>query len=175
MDRAAGKRLVNTISLRTVSANDERHLARAVALSREHMEKGQGGPFGAVIVRGGTVLAEGWNQVTSKNDPTAHAEVVAIRRACEVAGAFSLEGATLYSSCEPCPMCLAAAYWARMARIVYANTREDAMAVGFDDSIFYEEIVKPPAARSLPTLHVPSAAAAEVFADWFRKADRIAY
>jgi guanine deaminase len=161
--------------MRAVLPDDTRHLMRAVALSREHMEKGEGGPFGAVIVRGEDVLADGWNQVTSANDPTAHAEVVAIRRACRAVGAFSLEGATLYSSCEPCPMCLAAAYWARLSRIVYANTREDAMAVGFDDSIFYEEIVKQPADRSVPTLHIPSAVAKAVFADWFRKADRIAY
>jgi tRNA(Arg) A34 adenosine deaminase TadA len=158
-----------------VITDDHRHLARAVALSREHMEKGAGGPFGAVIVRGEDVLADGWNQVTSTNDPTAHAEVVAIRRACRAVGAFTLEGGTLYASCEPCPMCLAAAYWSRLSRIVYANTRDDAMAVGFDDSIFYDEVVKPPAARSTPTLHIPSAAAKAVFADWFNKADRVAY
>jgi guanine deaminase len=158
-----------------VTNDDHRHLARAVALSREHMQRGAGGPFGAVIVRGEDVLADGWNQVTSTNDPTAHAEVVAIRRACRAVGAFSLEGATLYASCEPCPMCLAAAYWSRVSRIVYANTREEAMAVGFDDSLFYDEVLKPPAARSIPTLHIPSAAAKAVFDDWLNKADRVPY
>ena len=102
------------------------YLARAVALSREHMQAGEGGPFGAVIVRHGRILAEGWNQVTSTNDPTAHAEVVAIRRACAAVDTFALEGAALYASCEPCPMCLASAYWARISRIVYANTRDQA-------------------------------------------------
>ncbi|HSP25554.1 MAG TPA: nucleoside deaminase, partial [Saliniramus sp.] len=119
---------------------DEKHLAHAVALSREHMEGGRGGPFGAVIVRDGRVLAEGWNEVTSTNDPTAHAEVVAIRRACREIGDFSLAGATLYASCEPCPMCLASADWARISRIVYANTRAEAAAIGFDDSFIYDEI-----------------------------------
>ncbi|HYF55531.1 MAG TPA: nucleoside deaminase [Salinarimonas sp.] len=159
----------------SLSPDDRRHLARAVALSREHMERGDGGPFGAVIVRDGAVLAEGWNQVTSTKDPTAHAEVVAIRRACREAGDFQLEGATLYTSCEPCPMCLASAYWARVARIVYANTRDDAAAIGFDDRLIYDEIPKAPGDRIVPMAHAPSEAAAEVFADWLRKADRVAY
>jgi len=158
-----------------VSAEDQRHLARAIALSREHMERGEGGPFGAVIARGDEVLAEGWNQVTSTNDPTAHAEVVAIRRACRAAQNFSLEGATLYASCEPCPMCLASAYWARVSRIVYANTRQDAAAIGFDDAAIYDEIPKPPADRAIPTLQVVSPAAQAVFADWVKKPDRVAY
>lgn len=156
-------------------AEDEQHLARAVALSREHMLHGDGGPFGAVIVRDGRVLAEGWNQVTSGNDPTAHAEVVAIRRACAAVGAFSLEDATLYASCEPCPMCLAAAYWARVARIVYANTRRDAAAIGFDDAAIYDEIPKAPQDRAIETLRIASPDAEAVFADWLNKADRIAY
>lgn len=158
-----------------LNPDDHAHLARAVALSREHMHAGAGGPFGAVVVREGRVLAEGWNQVTSSNDPTAHAEVVAIRRACAAAGAFSLEGATLYTSCEPCPMCLASAYWARIDRIVYANTREDAAAIGFNDAFIYDEIPQDPAARSLPAVHAPTPDAAAVFAEWMSKADRIAY
>lgn len=158
-----------------VSADDERHLARAVELSRNHMEQGEGGPFGAVIVRDKGVLAEGWNRVTSTNDPTAHAEVVAIRRACQALGVFSLEGATLYASCEPCPMCLASAYWARVSRIVYANTRQDAAAIGFDDAAIYDEIPKAPADRAIPTLRIASDAAEAVFAEWLSKADRIAY
>ena len=108
------------------------------------MDANLGGPFGAVIVRGGKVLAEGWNEVTSSNDPTAHAEVTAIRRACQAVGDFSLEGATLYTSCEPCPMCLASAYWARISRIVYSNTRDDAAAIGFDDAFIYDEMPKDP-------------------------------
>jgi tRNA(Arg) A34 adenosine deaminase TadA len=158
-----------------LTPDDHTHLARAVALSREHMQAGAGGPFGAVIVRDGRVLAEGWNQVTSTNDPTAHAEVTAIRRACAAVSDFALKGATLYTSCEPCPMCLASAYWARIARIVFANTRQDAAAIGFDDQLLYDEIPKPVTERLVPTLHVPTDEARAVFADWMRKADKIAY
>src|SRR5215212_2627007 len=160
---------------RRLTPEDRAHLARAVALSREHMQAGDGGPFGAVIARDGEVLAEGWNQVTSTNDPTAHAEVVAIRRACEAAGDFALPGATLYTSCEPCPMCLASAYWARVSRIVYANTREDAAAIGFDDRLIYDEIPKPVSERLIPTLHAPSPEAEAVFAEWVRKPDKVTY
>ena len=158
-----------------LSPDDHDLLARAVALSRAHMERGAGGPFGAVIARGDEVLAEGWNEVTSTNDPTAHAEIVAIRRACTAAGTFALHGATLYSSCEPCPMCLAAAYWARVARIVFANTREDAAAIGFDDAHIYAEIPKLAAERAVPTLHAPRDEARAVFTDWLKKADRVQY
>src|SRR5882757_4021243 len=101
---------------------DHRFMAEAIRLSRQRMEAGLGGPFGAVVVRDGKILAEGWNEVTSALDPTAHAEVTAIRRACIAVGDFSLRGATIYSSCEPCPMCLAAIYWARLDRLVFANT-----------------------------------------------------
>ena len=158
-----------------MSDEDSVHLRRAVALSRRHMEQGEGGPFGAVIVRHGTVVAEGWNQVTSANDPTAHAEVVAIRRACTALDTFALEGCVLYASCEPCPMCLAAAYWARVSRIVYANTRADAAAIGFDDAFIYDEIPKAPDARVIPMRHSPSEEARAVFSDWLKKTDRIAY
>jgi tRNA(Arg) A34 adenosine deaminase TadA len=139
------------------------------------MRAGFGGPFGAVIVREGTVLAEGWNEVISTNDPTAHAEVTAIRRACQAVGSFHLTGATLYTSCEPCPMCLSSAYWAHVARIVYANTREEAAAIGFDDAFIYDEIPKPPAHRTIPALHAPSDAARAAFAEWLSKADKVAY
>ncbi len=155
--------------------DDQQHLARAAQLSRERMEANLGGPFGAVIVRDGTVLAEGWNEVTSSNDPTAHAEVVAIRRACAAVGDFSLAGATLYTSCEPCPMCLASAYWARISRIVYANTRDDAAAIGFDDAFIYDEMPKAPSERAIRMDHVPSPAAAAAFAAWMAKADKITY
>ena len=158
-----------------MKTEDQRHLKRAIDLSREHMEDGAGGPFGAVIVRDGTVLAEGWNQVTSANDPTAHAEVTAIRRACQAVGDFALEGATLYTSCEPCPMCLAAAYWARVARIVFANTREDAAAIGFDDRLLYDEIPKHPSERLIPMDHLPSLEARAVFDAWADKTDKVGY
>ena len=159
----------------TGDADDKAFLDRAVALSAERMRAGRGGPFGAVIVRAGVVIAEGWNEVTTANDPTAHAEVVAIRRACEAAGSFSLKGATIYSSCEPCPMCLASIYWARLDRLVFANSRQQAAAIGFDDAAIYDEVAKPIAERSIPTFHQPSAGASAVFAEWDAKADKIQY
>ncbi|MBM3540264.1 MAG: nucleoside deaminase, partial [Alphaproteobacteria bacterium] len=118
-------------------------MRRAIALSRERSATGEGGPFGAVVVRDGTIISEGWNQVVGGNDPTAHAEIVAIRRACAHRGSFSLDGCEIYTSCEPCPMCLAAILWARIGRIYYANTRVDAAAIGFDDDYFYREVAKP--------------------------------
>lgn len=155
---------------------DKPLLARAVALSREHMERGAGGPFGAVIAdTRGRIISEGWNCVTSGNDPTAHAEVTAIRRACESLGRFDLAGHVIYSSCEPCPMCLAAIYWARLDRLVFANSRDEAAAIGFDDAAIYAEIPKPLAERSIPTLHQPCDEAARVFADWLKKPDRVEY
>ena len=159
----------------SLDPTDAAHLERAIELSRIHMEAGEGGPFGAVIAREGRVLAEGWNQVTSTKDPTAHAEVVAIRRACTDLGDFRLAGATLYASCEPCPMCLAAAYWARVGRIVFANTRDEAAAIGFSDAELYAEIPKPAEARSIPTLHAPRASGRAVFAAWTAKTDRTPY
>jgi guanine deaminase len=157
------------------AALDRQFLRRAVALSRERMEANLGGPFGAVIVKDGKIIAEGWNEVTSVLDPTAHAEVTAIRRACHAIGNFSLEGATLYSSCEPCPMCLAATYWARIGRLVYANTRDEAASIGFDDAFLYDEMPKDPFKRTLPTEQVTLAEAREVFELWRNKTDKIAY
>jgi tRNA(Arg) A34 adenosine deaminase TadA len=154
---------------------DLRFMTEAIRLSRERMEQGLGGPFGALVVRDGEIVAEGWNEVTSTLDPTAHAEVTAIRRACLAVGDFSLKGATIYSSCEPCPMCLAAIYWARLDRLVFANTRDQAKVVGFDDALIYEEVPKDPLQRLLPTTHLPMSAASEVFDDWAKKADKIAY
>ena len=139
------------------------------------MRANLGGPFGAVIVRDGKVIAEGWNEVTSSNDPTAHGEVVAIRRACEAVGSFSLTGATIYSSCEPCPMCLGAIYWARLDRLIFANSREQASAIGFDDSLIYDEVAKPISARLIPTIHMPLIEADEVFREWRNKPDKIKY
>jgi len=164
-----------SLSSPPLTPEDQAALAQAIALSRRHMQANDGGPFGAVIMRGGRVLSEGWNKVTSTLDPTAHAEVVAIRLACEAVGDYSLKGATLYSSCEPCPMCLAAAYWARLDRIVYANTRDDAAAIGFDDAFIYEELPKAPQARAMVMQHVPSHEAQSVFAEWDAKTDKQRY
>ncbi|MCZ8316537.1 nucleoside deaminase [Phreatobacter sp.] len=154
---------------------DALFMAHTIALSREHMRAGHGGPFGAVVVVDGKVVAEGWNQVTSTNDPTAHAEVVAIRRACTALNRFDLRGATLYTSCEPCPMCLCSALWARVDRIVYANTRDDAAAIGFDDAPFYAEMVRAPAVTMARMDHTPSDEAWEVFREWAAKPDKVEY
>ena len=157
------------------TADDLKYLDRATELARNGIRGGEGGPFGAVIVKDGSIIAEGWNQVTSDLDPTAHAEVNAIRRACAETGSFSLEGATLYSICEPCAMCLGAIYWARLDRLVFANTRQEAAAIGFDDLLIYTEIPKPVDKRKLPTLHVPNAEARAVFAEWLAKPDKVRY
>ena len=150
-------------------------LKRAVELSAERMRANLGGPFGALIVRDGKVLAEGWNEVTSSKDPTAHAEVVAIRRACEAVDDFSLKGATIYASCEPCPMCLGSIYWARIDRIIFANTRQAAAAIGFDDEFLYLEIPKPLSERAIPTVHAALKEAEDVFDEWKNKTDKIEY
>ena len=151
------------------------HMRHAVELSRQKMDEGCGGPFGAVIVRDGKVIAEGWNNVTSKHDPTAHAEVSAIRAACEKLGRHDLVGCEIYTSCEPCPMCLAAIYWARLDKIYYANGRDDAAAIGFDDQFLYDEVAKPMSDRTLPIEHVDVPEAREVFAAWEEKEDKIEY
>jgi guanine deaminase len=153
----------------------EHWLTHAIDLSRRHMQANAGGPFGAVIVRNDTLLAEGWNQVTSAADPTAHAEVVAIRAACRTLGSFSLAGCVLYTSCEPCPMCLAAAYWARVDRIVFAAGRADAAAIGFDDAFIYEQIALPVEQRSLPMQQALRDDAVQVFRMWQQKADKTPY
>jgi tRNA(Arg) A34 adenosine deaminase TadA len=130
----------------------QKFLERAIALAELGMRAGQGGPFGAVIVRGNQILAEGQNQVTSAHDPTAHAEVCAIRAACKAMGDFSLAGAEIYSSCEPCPMCLSAIYWARLDTLYFAASREDAAEIGFDDAFLYREIPLAPTERRLPSV-----------------------
>jgi guanine deaminase len=153
----------------------EEFMARAVAISGEHMRKGLGGPFGAVVVKDGKIIGEGANQVTSSNDPTAHAEVVAIREACRTLGTFSLAGCEIYASCEPCPMCLASIYWARIEKAYFANNREDAAAIGFDDSFLYDEVAKPIDRRSLPLVHLPSTEAGSIFQEWRDKENKIPY
>jgi guanine deaminase len=150
-------------------------MAEAIALSREGMAKGLGGPFGALVARGGEVIARGQNRVTSSADPTAHAEIEAIRAACRSLGCFSLAGCELYTSCEPCPMCLGAAYWARLDRIVYANTRKDAAAIGFDDAAIYAELARPRERRKLPMARLMAREALGAFREWREKPDRIDY
>ena len=151
------------------------HMRRAIALSLEMMRAGHGGPFGAVIVRSGRIIAEGCNAVTSDNDPTAHAEVVAIRRACQVLNTFDLGGCEIYTSCEPCPMCLGAIYWARLTRIYYANDRYDAAKVGFRDEYLYEQVPMPLEQRAIPIQPLLRQEGWAAFAEWDRKPDKIAY
>jgi tRNA(Arg) A34 adenosine deaminase TadA len=150
-------------------------MRHAVRLSAERMREGAGGPFGAIVVKGGVVVGEGWNSVTSSNDPTAHAEIMAIRRACQRLASFSLTGCDIYTSCEPCPMCLAAIYWARIDRIYFANSREDAAAIGFDDAMIYEEVSKPITERKVPTARLRLPEAEAVFDEWRAKPDKVAY
>lgn len=150
-------------------------MRRTIALSIENVHAGRGGPFAAIVVSDGRVLAEGTNLVTSTNDPTAHAEVVAVRRACSALGTFQLHGCDVYSSCEPCPMCLGAIYWARPARVFFGNTREDAAAIGFDDSLIYSELAMPLEQRRIPIAPLLREEALEAFREWQRKADRIRY
>ena len=150
-------------------------MARAIELSRLHMAAGEGGPFGAVVVKDGLIVGEGWNRVTSTCDPTAHAEVTAIRQACASLGTFSLQGCEIYTSCEPCPMCLSAIYWARLGRIWYANDQADAAAIAFDDAWLYREVALPLPDRSLPLTQLMREEALAVFRAWDAKADKIRY
>lgn len=156
-------------------SDESEFLRTAIRLSLEKMESGEGGPFGAVVVRDRSIVGTGWNQVTSSNDPTAHAEVVAIRDACARLQNFSLSGCEIYCSCEPCPLCLAACYWSRLDRIYYAATSDDAAAAGFDDRRFYREMIKPPARRSIPMQQALRAEAIVALQAWIRKEDRIRY
>ena len=154
---------------------EEKFMQEAVALSKKGMESGEGGPFGCVIVKGDEIIGRGNNKVTATNDPTAHAEVVAIRDACKTLGAFQLDDCEVYTSCEPCPMCLGAIYWARPKKIYYANHREDAAAIGFDDSMIYEEIAKPLNSRKIPIFSIGREKAIKVFEEWKIKGDKTLY
>ena len=147
----------------------------AIRLSREKMRRNDGGPFGAVVVRRGKIVGRGWNRVTSTNDPTAHAEIMAIRDACRRLKTFQLDGCELYASCEPCPMCLAAIYWARLGKIFYANTRRDAAAIGFDDDLIYREVSRPLSRRKVLMQQLLRKDALKVFAEWRKKPDKIRY
>jgi tRNA(Arg) A34 adenosine deaminase TadA len=150
-------------------------LRRAIALATENVVSGKGGPFAAVIVRDGKVVAEGANMVTATNDPTAHGEVTAIRAACRALGTFTLAGCELYTSCEPCPMCLAASHWARLDAVYYGASAADAARAGFDDAFLYEEFRKDPAARSLPATQLLRDEAWTSFAAWIASPNKIEY
>ena len=153
--------------------NDEL-MREAIRLSEENVANG-GGPFGAVIARGGEIIATGVNRVTASNDPTAHAEVSAIRRAAQQLGTFNLAGCEIFTSCEPCPMCLGAIYWARLDRVYYANTKADAKAAGFDDSFIYDELALPRDRRKLPSVPMMSNEAITGFEEWVREGDKVEY
>ena len=150
-------------------------MRRAIELAREGVEAGLGGPFGAVVVKDGKIIAEGQNCVPSSNDPTAHAEVVALRRACEKLEAFHLTGCVVYASCEPCPMCLSALYWAHVDCVYFAGTRIDAAQAGFDDEMLYRELATPIEARKLPLKRVLGDEVTPVFEAWKQKSDRVDY
>jgi guanine deaminase len=155
--------------------NDRQFLREAIAVARTGIELGLGGPFGCVIVKDGVIIGKGCNEVTSTNDPTAHAEVVAIRDACRRLGSYQLTDCDLYTSCEPCPMCVGAIYWARPRRVIYACTRHDAACAGFDDEVIYKEIVIPNADRKIRFEHQALDEAAALFALWEERGDKQLY
>jgi tRNA(Arg) A34 adenosine deaminase TadA len=154
---------------------DNPFMSRAIQISIENVRSGRGGPFGAVIVKDGQIVAEGVNRVTLTKDPTAHAEVVAIREACAKLGAFLLDGYEIYTSCEPCPMCLGAIYWAHLGRIYFGNCAADARQIGFDDSSIYNEFSKPLSQRSIPMIQMMHEQALAGFRAWQERPDKIPY
>ena len=158
-----------------MNEQDGKFLREAIALSRAGMERGDGGPFGCVIVKDGEVVGQGNNRVTSSNDPTAHAEVVAIRDACAKLGSFQLEGCSLYTSCEPCPMCLGAIYWARLDRVYYANDRKDAARIGFADNFIYDELMIDPDKRNKQFSVLLPEEGRRAFDMWMEKCDKTEY
>jgi guanine deaminase len=151
------------------------YMREAIRLAEDGMSANRGGPFGCVVVRGGEIVGRGQNQVTSTNDPTAHAEVSAIREACAKLGAFQLADCELYTSCEPCPMCLAAIYWARIPVVYYANTRRDAAAIGFDDDFIYQQVPLPPEKRAIRMTPLLRVEAQVAFRSWTAKTDKVRY
>ena len=153
---------------------DEEFMREAIRLSRESVKNG-GGPFGAVIVKNGKIIAAASNKVTQENDPTAHAEVSAIREAAKKLNTFNLSGCEIYTSCEPCPMCFGAVYWARLDKLYFANTKQDAKSIGFDDSFIYEEINLPYEKRKIPNIQLLRNEAIEAFNDWEKKEDKTEY
>jgi guanine deaminase len=153
----------------------EKFMREAIRLSLSKMRANHGGPFGAVVVRNGKIVGRGWNRVTSTNDPTAHAEISAIREACKKLKTFRLDDCELYASCEPCPMCLAAIYWSRLRKVYYANTRKDAAAIGFDDDFLYRQVALPVLRRKLPMKQLLHNEALKVFVEWKNKSDKTPY
>lgn len=150
-------------------------MRQAIELARRNVRESGGGPFASLVVRNGEILARGTNLVTSTNDPTAHAEVVAIRNACAVLRQFQLTGCEIYTSCEPCPMCLGAIFWARPEKVFYASTKQDAAAAGFDDSLIYEQLALPPEKRRIPMLQILREEGRSAFQEWAKKPDKIEY
>ena len=153
----------------------EEFMTEAIRLAVENVRSGNGGPFGAVIVKDGKIISRGVNRVTSFNDPTAHAEVMAIREACKHLNSFQLDGCDIYASCEPCPMCLGAIYWARPENLYFAGTKKNASDIGFDDSFIYDEIKIPIEKRSLKTVHIDHPDSYIPFKEWKDKEDKIEY
>ena len=149
-------------------------MTRAIELSIESINKG-GGPFGSLIVKSNKIISEGFNQVTTTNDPTAHGEIVAIRNSCKILKSFSLEGCELYTSCEPCPMCMSAIYWARIKSVYYANTRNDAKKIDFDDSLIYEQLTKNIKERKIRMIQLMRNEALKAFELWDKKKDKVKY
>ena len=158
-----------------MTEQDEKFMRVAINLAKKGMNKNAGGPFGAIVVKDGKIISKGYNKVTSKNDPTAHAEVVAIRKACKKLGAFQLDDCTIYTSCEPCPMCLGAIYWARPKQVFYASNKKDAAAIGFDDDFIYKELEVPLDQRNIPFKQVLRNEAIPVFKMWADKNDKTDY
>ena len=158
-----------------MTENDKNFMKRAIKLSQEGMNSNAGGPFGAVVVKDGEIIAEGYNRVTSTNDPTAHAEVVAIRKACEKLGTFQLDDCIVYTSCEPCPMCLGAIYWARPKAVFYGCDKVDAAKIDFDDQFIYEELDKPLGNRQVKFVQILQNEAQEIFDEWAAKENKTEY
>jgi tRNA(Arg) A34 adenosine deaminase TadA len=154
---------------------NKRFMREAIRISLQKMRGNQGGPFGAVVVRKNQIIGRGWNRVTSRNDPTAHAEIVAIRNACRTLQTFHLTDCDLYSSCEPCPMCLSAVYWARVRNVYYGNTRQDAARIAFDDDLIYREVALPIRKRKLVMKQLLRGEALAAFVEWEKKPDKIRY
>jgi guanine deaminase len=150
-------------------------MRQAIELSLRNLRESSGGPFAALVVRNGEIIARGTNMVTAMNDPTAHAEIVAIRNACAALRSFQLPACEIYATCEPCPMCLGAILWARPAKVFYANTREDAAAIGFDDSLIYSQIALPPSQRQVPMSQILRDEALAAFREWQKKPDKVQY
>lgn len=158
-----------------MTEDDKKFMRHAIGLSEKGMNLNAGGPFGAVVVKNGEIISEGFNSVTSTNDPTAHAEVIAIRRACEKLGTFQLDDCVIYTSCEPCPMCLGAIYWARPKAVFFACNREDAAKIEFDDQFIYDELDRKIEDRKIPFINLLREEAVSVFTKWTKKEDRIEY